>query len=361
MNNEIIYCVYLTTYSGDKLPPYYIGSSNLKRIQKGYKGSVSSKQWYEVWKKELKQHPELFSIKILSTHKDRKEALAEENRLQKELDVVKSDLYINKSYAVVNDFIRSETIPPWNKGKKIPYKPCNRDCFGEKNSFYGKTHSYETRQKIRNKLKGRTKETHDYLKNIAEKKKKLNKFNCEGIRRQIEAVTKFKDDEIQLITKLYEELKSFTLVHKQLNELGIQIAYTTVVSIYNKTVNNYERKKEPFKPQYIKDFLKQHLLEGKNVKYIKQQLELQFNIFVTEKQINLFKYRHCNEYELQIIKQYKMYMLNKEEINDVVLKHKQGQQLKQIWKDYKIKYPNLTYSRIFRIWNDFKFEGEING
>ncbi len=30
-----MYCVYLTTYSGDKLPPYYIGSTSIAKISNG--------------------------------------------------------------------------------------------------------------------------------------------------------------------------------------------------------------------------------------------------------------------------------------------------------------------------------------
>ena len=31
-----MYCVYLTIYTGNKLPPFYIGSTSLKKINKGY-------------------------------------------------------------------------------------------------------------------------------------------------------------------------------------------------------------------------------------------------------------------------------------------------------------------------------------
>lgn len=43
-----IYCTYLTIYSGSKLPPFYMGSSSLKRIQAGYKGSVKSKLYKNI-------------------------------------------------------------------------------------------------------------------------------------------------------------------------------------------------------------------------------------------------------------------------------------------------------------------------
>jgi hypothetical protein len=38
------YVVYLTTYSGNKMPPYYVGSTGAKNIENGYVGSVVSKR-----------------------------------------------------------------------------------------------------------------------------------------------------------------------------------------------------------------------------------------------------------------------------------------------------------------------------
>lgn len=62
------YCTYLTLYSGNKLPPFYIGSTHVKNINKGYKGSVGSKNFGDIWKTELKENPELFKTKIISYH-----------------------------------------------------------------------------------------------------------------------------------------------------------------------------------------------------------------------------------------------------------------------------------------------------
>ena len=39
------YVVYLTRYSGGKLPPWYIGSSTEEKVLAGYNGSVKSKKW----------------------------------------------------------------------------------------------------------------------------------------------------------------------------------------------------------------------------------------------------------------------------------------------------------------------------
>lgn len=39
------YVVYLTMYKGTKLPKWYIGSTNINKINKGYHGSVASEEW----------------------------------------------------------------------------------------------------------------------------------------------------------------------------------------------------------------------------------------------------------------------------------------------------------------------------
>ena len=48
-----MYCVYLTTYFGAKLPMFYIGSSTVSRVNSGYRGSVSSKSYKEIWNNEI--------------------------------------------------------------------------------------------------------------------------------------------------------------------------------------------------------------------------------------------------------------------------------------------------------------------
>lgn len=98
------FCVYLTVYRGNKLPPFYIGSSSVDKINNGYKGSVDSIKYGSVWKNEIKINKHLFKTIIISTHKTRKEATQKENKLQKLLNVVKSSLYINMAYAAPNGF-----------------------------------------------------------------------------------------------------------------------------------------------------------------------------------------------------------------------------------------------------------------
>lgn len=96
------YCVYLTIYSGNKLPPFYIGSgttSNLNRLRNPYRGSVTSQEYKLIWKAELKENPHLFKTKIIQWYDTRNEAYLKEEILQIHLDVSRNPLYINKAIA----------------------------------------------------------------------------------------------------------------------------------------------------------------------------------------------------------------------------------------------------------------------
>jgi hypothetical protein len=125
---KLPYCVYLTAYFGNKLPPFYIGSTSVKRIHSGYKGSVGSKKYLETWKKEIETNPHLFRTKIVCQFASRIEATECENRLQKKLKVMPSPLYINQSYAAINGY-------------------CGMDVSGELNPNYRNKWSDEQRKR----------------------------------------------------------------------------------------------------------------------------------------------------------------------------------------------------------------------
>jgi hypothetical protein len=97
-----MFCTYLTIYSGNKLPPFYVGSTSVAKINSGYRGSVSSVEYKTIWKLELKDNPELFRTIIISRHDTRKEALEKENKLHKLIGVSNNTLYINKANAIPN-------------------------------------------------------------------------------------------------------------------------------------------------------------------------------------------------------------------------------------------------------------------
>jgi hypothetical protein len=178
-----MYCVYLTVYSGNKIPKYYIGSSSLSKIKSGYKGSVSSKEWKLLWNGEIKFHPELFDVIIISEHSTRLEALHSELQYQLKYNVVESKDYINKSLAQPNGFfgmdVSGENNPMFGKcrtgekhngghnisqalkkfysterGLKSKEKKSNM-FLGENNPMWQKHHSDEFKIKQSERMKGK--------------------------------------------------------------------------------------------------------------------------------------------------------------------------------------------------------------
>lgn len=99
MSSKSIYCVYLISYFGSKLPQFYIGSTSLYNISKGYMGSVSSKKYKSIWKSELKSNPHLFKLSIISTHYNRESAVNKEEYFHRKLNVVSSPMYVNMTIA----------------------------------------------------------------------------------------------------------------------------------------------------------------------------------------------------------------------------------------------------------------------
>lgn len=102
LNNA--FCVYLTTYNGNLLPKYYIGSTSLAKIARGYRGSVASKKYSALWKSEQQQAPHLFKVQVLETFASRAEALAAECEMQEALDAVKDSRFVNQSLASKDGF-----------------------------------------------------------------------------------------------------------------------------------------------------------------------------------------------------------------------------------------------------------------
>lgn len=98
MLNKNLFCVYLTTYKGNKLPPFYIGSTTIKRLH-NYFGSVNSKEYRDIWKSEIKHNRHLFKLQVIKTFPCRASALIYEQKLHIKLDVVKNSMYLNKSIA----------------------------------------------------------------------------------------------------------------------------------------------------------------------------------------------------------------------------------------------------------------------
>ena len=91
------YCTYITVYTGNKMPPFYIGHTSIKKIKSGYHGSVSSKEYKALWLNEQLNNPQLFKTFILTTHTTREEAVSKEIYFQTKLNVHKNLMYINRA------------------------------------------------------------------------------------------------------------------------------------------------------------------------------------------------------------------------------------------------------------------------
>lgn len=135
-----IYCVYITFYRGNKLPPFYIGYSTVKNVENGYHGSVVSEKYQTIWKEELKNNPQLFKTVILSTYNSILEAKEREEYIQRFFNVHKNPMFINLSIS----------------GK----------LYGAKEN-----HSEETKKKISNKRKG-MKFSKEHRENISKNSRK---------------------------------------------------------------------------------------------------------------------------------------------------------------------------------------------
>lgn len=93
------FCTYITIYSGNILPPFYIGSTSVDRISTGYHGTVKSKKYKSIWISEIQNNPHLFRTTIVSTHPSREDALIKERHIQISLGIPHNSLYINQSVA----------------------------------------------------------------------------------------------------------------------------------------------------------------------------------------------------------------------------------------------------------------------
>jgi hypothetical protein len=133
----MLYCTYLTIYQGTYLPIFYFGSTSVQKIKNGYRGSVASKEYKDIWKEEIKNNPQLFNTKILSTYLTRNDAYDAEVKIHQLLKTYKNPLYVNKSTGCP----RNNGIA-WNKGLKLPHlcvPNAKKGNLGKSNPMYGVT------------------------------------------------------------------------------------------------------------------------------------------------------------------------------------------------------------------------------
>lgn len=138
------YCVYITFYRGNKLPPFYLGSGKtMKVISKKYFGSPKSKRYSSIFKQELNDTPHLFECKVLYTFSNRKQATLKEYKLLKLVNAPKNNLYINQALPAPNGFFGME-----NGGDLHPMYGTNRS--GNLNPNFGKKWNENQRKKLSN-------------------------------------------------------------------------------------------------------------------------------------------------------------------------------------------------------------------
>jgi len=126
---EVIYKPWINNTEGK--PWRYVGSDLYDRTD--YFGSVSSVEWKAFWKHEVKNNPQNFEKNTIVTclSKNRKDLLELEEHIQREYDVVNSNMFFNKAYAT-------------------------KGCFGDTNNHrHGKLHSDETKRKMSESRKNR--------------------------------------------------------------------------------------------------------------------------------------------------------------------------------------------------------------
>ncbi len=140
-----MYCTYLTTYCGNLLPPFYIGSTSVSNVLAGYRGSVKSKLFRRIWESEIHNNHHLFKTRIITYHLKRQEAIEKEFYFHKHFNVVKNPLYINQSFASPNGYF----------GRSMNGK--NNPMYGIEPKIKGIGHTKATREKISIASKGRYK------------------------------------------------------------------------------------------------------------------------------------------------------------------------------------------------------------
>ena len=140
------YCTYLTTYTGNKMPMFYIGRSNTRKIALGYRGSVSSKKYKDVWAAELVDNPAAFNTRILTVHDTKQEAAQQEEYFHKKFQVHKNPMYLNQATGAgsFHTDITGKNNPWFGKGRS-----------GKSNPMYGKTHTEASRKKMSASGKGK--------------------------------------------------------------------------------------------------------------------------------------------------------------------------------------------------------------
>ena len=149
-----LYCVYVITYKGNTFAPFYVGSGTVSKIldtKNPYIGSVNSAKYpNKLWKKENKESPERFRMKILFTFDDRREASNFEEEILVHFNAKRNSLFTNrnnsaKSFATLPGKDHHWASDP-EKRKKVTenMKKSQCDKRGERNGMFLRKHSEES-------------------------------------------------------------------------------------------------------------------------------------------------------------------------------------------------------------------------
>lgn len=162
-DKNLPFCTYLTIYSGNKLPPFYIGYKDVLSVIKGYHGSVTSEFYKSIWLKELKENPKLFKTIILTYHETASEATKKESYFLRFFDAKRNPMYINRHNGGKDFYCTSHT----EKSKmKIAMKATinSKKLHQEKKvGMYNKKHTEETKQKMKKSASNRYKQVFRYI------------------------------------------------------------------------------------------------------------------------------------------------------------------------------------------------------
>lgn len=191
-----MFVCYKTTYHGDKIPRYYIGSTSLAKIESGYKGSVVSKKWRDVFKEEIKNNPDLFDVEVLTFHETREGALLKELELHLEYDVVKSPEFFNESTAT-------------------PKGMFGRDVSGKNNPMFGRKHSDSSRNIMREKRGNEARYIPEHKHKEIIKKTHSGKHVSDETRKKLSESLRGREVSDETRKKLSESLKDKNTGHKR--------------------------------------------------------------------------------------------------------------------------------------------------
>jgi hypothetical protein len=146
------------------MPPFYIGSSFIRKVKNGYRGSVRSIRYRKIWESELKKHPELFETKIIAEYETRKEAKDREEVIHRALNVHKNPLYVNM--ATANGIFGCDD--KWSKERKKKHSKILKEAFNN--------HDYKKRCSVHSLKLWRNKEHQKKMSNIMKKRHQNGEF-----------------------------------------------------------------------------------------------------------------------------------------------------------------------------------------